>query len=308
MRMDDSRHGTEAGHEQHLRDGEDSCAACHRADILAGRRRSKRRELGYAPLTVPIGSAPVLLRELRASGLSWRDISRATGLSDQIAREYSKVPAGHLVYARTARKLAALTAIRVATPAGASRRLRALAALGWTSVDMAAASGCLNKKTIRAILVAERTFLRPETREGVLAAYAKLSMTVPGARNATEQRSISRARNWAARQGWAPPLAWDDDELDHPRAVPGRAIRLRSRRPSAVDPGRVQLALDGVVDGDLTRAERLEAVRLLHRAGLNDLEINQRTGIHPGQVLRDRRDLGLAPHPAPPAARIRRSA
>jgi transcriptional regulator with XRE-family HTH domain len=108
---------------------------------------------------------------------------------------------------------------RLVNGAGTRRRLRALAAIGWTYADIAARMG---KETaaVQRIARDEHPRVREVTAAAVKCVYADLSMT-PG-------RS-ENVRRYAARKGWAPPLAWDDDTIDDPDAAPdlgdGRARR-----------------------------------------------------------------------------------
>lgn len=87
---------------------------------------------------------------------------------------------------------------------GARRRLQALGAIGHPLVSVVA------------YFVATET-LKPETQHitakswrTIRDSYNRLSMTT-GTR--------TQARNRARRAGWPPPLAWDDDTIDDPRAV-----------------------------------------------------------------------------------------
>lgn len=92
---------------------------------------------------------------------------------------------------------------------GTARRLRALAAMGWPSHELAARLGVSREavqQRTRETWPAERS-----TVGRVRDLYDALSMT-PG--------PSERARRRAARLEWAPPLAWDDDTIDDPTARP----------------------------------------------------------------------------------------
>lgn len=96
---------------------------------------------------------------------------------------------------------------------GTKRRVRALNRLGWSSYALSERLGkapCYVASLLRNDLVSRRT-------AAVIARlFDELCMTVPPV-----SASSVRTRNYAARMGWPPPLAWDDD-IDDPAAVPAR--------------------------------------------------------------------------------------
>ena len=95
---------------------------------------------------------------------------------------------------------------------GTRRRLQALAAIGWNSDALAEITG-IHPKQIQEYTSANtrRAFVYLSTARTVADAYNKLSMT-HGPSHITAGR--------AKAKGWAPPLAWDDDDLDNPNAKP----------------------------------------------------------------------------------------
>lgn len=93
---------------------------------------------------------------------------------------------------------------------GTQRRLRALAALGWSWQSLAEQAG-MEKRCLQRLATGERPRVQPSTHDRIVALYERLSMTV-GPSSAT--------RGYAQRHGWMPPLAWDDDEIDDPAASP----------------------------------------------------------------------------------------
>ncbi|GMA26166.1 hypothetical protein GCM10025864_39250 [Luteimicrobium album] len=92
---------------------------------------------------------------------------------------------------------------------GAVRRIRALHALGWRLVDIAAETGY---STTNLAMIAHRDAnIDVKKHERINAAYEHLSGSV-GPSERTRQVAIGR--------GWAPPLAWNDiDADDEPRGV-----------------------------------------------------------------------------------------
>lgn len=126
--------------------------------------------------------------------------------------------------------------------AGTRRRLQALAAIGWSSREVARRLG-VTPQTLRRLY--GQTSVLTSTRDRVAALYDELSMT-PGSNRTTV--------TWAVRRGWAPPLAWDDDRIDDPAAKPAHRVRGTGR-------------------GMPRNADRDERVLELTRAGLTAAEI-----------------------------------
>lgn len=161
---------------------------------------------------------------------------------------------------------------------GTRRRLQALSALGHTSATLAVRLG-LTPSRVRE-LATETCRVRASTYERVAALYDDLSM-VPGASD--------RTRAIALRRGWVPPLAWDDDEIDDPIAVPHVAPR-----PTGVFLDEV--AVGSVLAGyrcRLSTPERHEVLPVLVARGLSDKQVADLVGCAPETVLRNRKALGL---------------
>jgi hypothetical protein len=94
---------------------------------------------------------------------------------------------------------------------GATRRLQALAAMGWGIADLARRTG-LPKSTLSETRRGTYALLtRPALLDKIVAVYDELAM-IPG----PSRRALTTARDC----GWVPPLAWDDDEIDDPCARP----------------------------------------------------------------------------------------
>jgi hypothetical protein len=106
---------------------------------------------------------------------------------------------------------------------GSRRRLQALAAIGWSSLEVKEASGVSNG-FLSAVRAGHHETLRPFFADKIAEAYDSLSMRVGPS---------TRARNLAQRKGWVPPLAWDDDEIDDPAAKPHtpKDVRIGHGRP-----------------------------------------------------------------------------
>lgn len=231
MLPDDPRHGSEAGFEQHLRDDETPCESCARGDILAGRRRHKRKAMGHV-YTLPLGQPNHdKLTTLRRKGASWGQLAEWVGVSDSVIWRLLTDGPEQMVYTRTFVRVRDMKPGRIVTTVGVTRRLRALAWLGYTSPVVAAESG-VHEDTVRDARNGVLAFVHETTATALVATYDRLSMTLAEPRDAYEQRGITRSRNHARRARWSPPLAWDD--IDDPDAEPYRA-------PKHYAPGRPNL-------------------------------------------------------------------
>ena len=106
---------------------------------------------------------------------------------------------------------------------GTTRRLRALSALGWPYRALGAELGLGNaRSTLPRLMSARGDIVAAVTAERVADMYERLSAT-PGPSVITRQRALAK--------GWVPPLAWDDDTIDDPDAVPHvEAVREPNRR------------------------------------------------------------------------------
>lgn len=216
MSPEDPRHGSEAGNEQHLRDGENPCDACVEADRIASRRRSKRKAMGYR-YQAPLGDIYWRLQTLRAQGATYDDLMEWSGVVEsQIWRALNGSPET-IVYARTWHRLNDMNVGRIITPIGITRRIRALMWLGYSAQQIAAASGC-HPDTIRDARDQPREFLARKVKTGIADAYDRLSMTLPTGDTKQERAGITRSRNYARHNGWLAPFAWInvDDVNEHP--------------------------------------------------------------------------------------------
>ncbi|MCR6647772.1 MAG: hypothetical protein NVV70_06385 [Cellulomonas sp.] len=174
------------------------------------------RELGRARL-VPATRVRRHIEHLRAAGGSVRGIAECAGVAPTAV---SRIASGRQP-TTTAKVARAILSVRpesiLARPhgpgfvpnLGARRRIQALLALGWTHAGITARMG--TKTTSQLVLHQVGDWIARETHDAVVSAYAALAMT-PGPSERTRRRAVAR--------GYAPPLAWDDDNLDDPNAQP----------------------------------------------------------------------------------------
>lgn len=159
---------------------------------------------------------------------------------------------------------------RYVDPTGTRRRIEALVCLGWSFADLGEATGH-SKNWTQELMRSAR--VHQDTAAAVAAIYDRLSMTL-----APENGYRGRTRNLAQRRGYQPPLAWDEQSIDDPNAVP-----YSFTKEDADDADYDEVVVDRILSGDYrlpaTRTERLEVIRRWERAGawsLNELE--RRTG------------------------------
>lgn len=95
---------------------------------------------------------------------------------------------------------------------GTRRRVQALAALGWSFVQIAERAGLHRTATPKAAHL-DRP-VRRETADAIQAAFRVMCMTKPPTDTPRQRVSVARMRRIASENGWVPPLAWDDIDND----------------------------------------------------------------------------------------------
>ena len=233
-----AEHGTRAGYRGGCR-----CDACRMAEREYARRRYRLQAYGqWQPFT---DATPVRdhVRHLMARGIG---ASRVATLA-----RVSRSSVSHLLYGDPARgempsrrirtgtaqrllavrfseaNLAAGTAVEAA---GTRRRLQALIATGYSGRSLAARLVMEPAHLYR--ILSGRPAVMAATACRVRELYDRLWGQPPPQGTRGERISAAKARAHAARRGWPPPLAWDDDTIDDPGSSPGpwrRSGRRRSR-------------------------------------------------------------------------------
>lgn len=95
---------------------------------------------------------------------------------------------------------------------GTTRRLQALACIGWSSKQLAARLEGFTGSTLALIREGDQPEVKQSTARAIAALYEQLSMTpnmAPG---------HIQTRGWARKYGWVPPVAWD--HIDNPHEQP----------------------------------------------------------------------------------------
>lgn len=166
---------------------------------------------------------------------------------------------------------------------GARRRLQALARIGHDFQSLTNQHG-LARDVCNAIAHGRRTDIRIATHRRVAAIYDALY---------AEDGPSIRASRRAERLGWHGPEAWTDDTIDDPKSRPWQGFGPRRKSSTTLNETAIRAACAGQ-RVDTTIADRREIVRRLHAAGLNDRQIQRRTGISARTALRIRGQLGLS--------------
>lgn len=220
------------------------------------------------------------------AGMTARSVALAAGITDSIVRDILDNP-DRTVRARTRDRILSVRPEHQPTPASLARRIQALAALGW-SCPVIAEIGNVNVDTIKAYRRGELPrVMREGPKVGILAAYDALHMRAPVPADNRERGMVARTRAFAARNGWAPPLAFDniDDLNEHPHGS-------TTTDPDVID----DAAIERTLAGDrvpLTRPERVEVIRRLAQRGLSDAEMGAVVGISGRSVQRIRTEFGI---------------
>ena len=102
------------------------------------------------------------------------------------------------------------------------RKIRSLMALGWTILAQAEYLG-VHKTVIAGILRKDK--MRQATVDRFDAMYRELHMKLP-----PDTRDTTRVRNYARRQGWLPPLAWEDIDTGERAVLPHRLAVVRRHK------------------------------------------------------------------------------
>jgi hypothetical protein len=210
------------------------CERCRAASRAYCRNRSRLRAYGRSPSLVPVEVVAAHIRLLAAHGIGWEQIGDLAGVGrttvSEIAhpagrrRGVTPAVAGAILRVRPSLDNAADSALVPA--AGTRRRLQALMLAGHTLTGIAAAIG---SSSLGRVLTRDRITAR--IARGVRDYYHTHWDLPPHLSTPTQRAMAARTRARAARAGFLPALAWDDDTLDDPAAAPDRAaLRMPARQ------------------------------------------------------------------------------
>lgn len=154
---------------------------------------------------------------------------------------------------------------------GVARRIQALMAIGYTAGVIGEALGVGHDLPMK--WAREQTInAHASTVERVAELYSRWSMTPAPETTGRDAWRASYARTVAAKHGWAPPLAWDDIDLDDAPSAPA------PDEDDVIDPVVVDRILSGRAVPAANNAERREAVARWHALGRPLKELERITG------------------------------
>lgn len=189
---------------------------CRPCTVSAVREDTRRRmdRLAGNPREVPAVAVLDHIQRLLARPMTYGQISALSGVAASTIRDLH-VGEQKTLHRRNVAKILAVSLNAEITqgnvPAlGAARRLQALYALGHFIYTIAEEAG-ISRDAVYGLATNRWQRIDHGRFEGVRRAYDKLSM-VTG--------ESWKARRIAERNGWVPPLAWDDDAIDDPAASP----------------------------------------------------------------------------------------
>lgn len=203
---------------------------------------NRRRNEAIAAGTWRTETRPVQLhvRSLMVAGMGYKRVAALAGVAESTV--------GRLLYGRPDRgtpppktiryDLAqAILAVELGLApgsnieaSGTARRVQALHALGYTLTEQAERIGWTLQNFSRIIrdgAVPYAGMVTVRTAQDVGRMFDELSMIRPTGQAADNARKQAQAR------GWFPPLAWDDDTIDDPAALPCVLPAAGERLPGA---------------------------------------------------------------------------
>ncbi|MEV4287401.1 hypothetical protein AB0K40_17995 [Nonomuraea bangladeshensis] len=233
------------------------CTKANSAAVAAARRRAAVRRWNGTPAWADAEPVRQHIRALMAQGPGWERIADVAGVARSTVRSVLYRIGGRERTQRMRPELAErLLAVRLEQllkprtyidATGTRRRIQALAAIGWTLTEQGHRIGRA-PTSMCYLALARGDKVTAAVAARVAALYDELSMT-PAPESDTSRRSRARAET----RGWAPPLAWDDETIDDPAAVPDLGQQVS--RAVAVAENADELARQGLSPQQV--AERL---------------------------------------------------
>jgi hypothetical protein len=198
------------------------CERCRYVYRHYDRRRSRAITAGTWLPRQPAAELAQHLRQLQAAGMTLAAIADAAGLARatvypilQPDRRSVQGPTAAAILAVVAPDTKTLPKGRV-DATGSTRRVQALVAMGYSLSAQARKLGWAAQRTWE-LAHGKQSAVSEITAAAVVDLFERWS-----ARPAWPDAYATRARNQAARNGWAPPLAWDDidDPTRRPKGLP----------------------------------------------------------------------------------------
>lgn len=203
------------------------CRPCTKAASKADAERRVARLSGNARSADAVMVQRVLehLRYLVSCDMSHAQIGQSAGVAQSTVSQLLSGQRKNLMSSTAGKLLGVRVTDRTETcmvsAVGAMRRLRALYWMGHPSQNVAAETG-LHEDTVLGLARGRWEKTTAARVQAVCRAYDKLAMAYG---------TSEYARRFAVTNGWHGPLAWDDDTIDDPYAIP----QLDAARPDMSD-------------------------------------------------------------------------
>ncbi len=220
------------------------CDECTAANRAAARQRERAILYGRWQPFADAGPVREHVQALARHGIGRRRVAELAGMSAGAMSRLlyggpgSRPPTRRIRPSTAAAILAIPPSADLVAPgvlvgaAGTRHRVQALVAGGWSQAQLASQL-MTSPGHVGALLRDER--VTAATAAAVRGLYERLWSQPPPEDDHRTRIAASRARNYAAARGWAPPMAWDDEELDKPDGRPARGWHrtASTRRPAA---------------------------------------------------------------------------
>ena len=250
-----------------------SCVPCCEANTERGRARQALLEQGLPTSSkVPVRPVQEHITDLLVAGIPRATTAAMARVTTETLFDIESASPTHKIYPATANKILAVDADLDFVPGhlfvtarGVQRRIRALAARGWSVEEIARR---LEWSDARRENIYKVERVRAWVHQTLSALYEEIWNAEPPATTLAEcavrDRTIRRAR----QMGWAPPMAWDDIDADEaPDAV--------EADPDLIDEVAVELALRGH-GVPLSEAERQVVIEKGTELGMSAEELAER--------------------------------
>ena len=219
------------------------CKACTAANTAYIANRERQRIYGRWQPYVDAQPARDHLSALSAAGVGRRRAAALSGVPDSVLSRIlyggpgDRPPAARIRSETEAKILAVVAGLdtlgnrAIIDATGSQRRLQALVAVGYSQASLGARLN-ITPQNFGTTMRTER--ITAATARAIRGLYDQLWNVPPDESTHRARIAASRARNTALRNGWPPPMAWDDDEIDDPHAGPPEGWQ-RPRHLSSAD-------------------------------------------------------------------------